>query len=74
MIKKKGKTTKIFSHYFLSPDQASFPAWTFFFCISEEDAEMLKVIHQQKEILYKYYKKKKKEIKMYSTQCGNSTE
>lgn len=35
---------------------------------------MLKVIHQQKEILYKYYKKKKKEIKMYSTQCGNSTE
>lgn len=73
MIKKKEKGEKKFSHY-LSPDQASFPAWTFFFCISEEDAEMLKVIHHQKKkkkLLYKYYKKRNQ---MYSTQCGNSTE
>lgn len=50
MIKKKKE--KQYSHIiFLSPDQASFPAWTLFFCINEEDAEMLKVIHQQKNII-----------------------
>lgn len=59
---------------FLSPDQASFPAWTFFFfCIREEDAEMLKV-HQRKKKYYINTTKQRKETKIYSTQCGNSTE
>lgn len=64
--KKKEKKNNILT-FFLSPDQASFPAWTFFFCIGEEDAEMLKVNHQQQKKNYINTTKKKK--KEEETEC-----